>query len=36
MSKRDDLIYTARLAEQGERYQDMINAMKAVSKVSPG
>ena len=31
---REDNIYFARLAEQGERYEDMINYMKKVSNVS--
>lgn len=31
---REDYIYYARLAEQGERYEDMIKYMKEVSKVS--
>ena len=31
---REDYIYYARLAEQGERYEDMIRYMKEVSKVS--
>lgn len=31
---REDNIYYARLAEQGERYEDMIRYMKEVSKVS--
>ena len=31
---REDYIYFARLAEQGERYEDMIRYMKEVSKVS--
>jgi hypothetical protein len=30
---REDNIYFARLAEQGERYEDMIKYMKEVSKV---
>ena len=30
---REDNIYYARLAEQGERYEDMINHMEAVAKV---
>jgi hypothetical protein len=30
---REDYIYYARLAEQGERYEDMIKYMKEVSKV---
>ncbi len=30
---REDNIYYARLAEQGERYEDMIRYMKEVSKV---
>ena len=29
-------IYNARLAEQGERFEDMVAYMKAVVKVSPG
>ncbi len=32
MSKEDN-IYYARLAEQGERYEDMIRYMKEVAKV---
>ncbi len=32
--ERDDNIYYARLAEQGERYEDMIRYMKEVAKVS--
>ena len=32
---REDYIYYARLAEQGERYEDMIRYMKEVSRVSP-
>jgi len=35
MSDRDKNIYFARLAEQGERYEDMIRYMKEVVKVSP-
>lgn len=31
---REDYIYYARLAEQGERYEDMIRYMKEVSRVS--
>lgn len=34
MESREDLIYRARLAEQGERYKDMIEAMKSVAQVS--
>ena len=34
MASRDDYIYYARLAEQGERYEDMIKYMKIVSEVS--
>jgi hypothetical protein len=34
MTSREDNIYYARLAEQGERYEDMIKYMKEVSKVS--
>ena len=34
MASRDDYIYYARLAEQGERYEDMIKYMKTVSEVS--
>jgi hypothetical protein len=30
---REDYIYYARLAEQGERYEDMIRYMKEVSRV---
>ena len=33
MASRDDYIYYARLAEQGERYEDMIKYMKTVSEV---
>jgi len=32
---REDNIYFARLAEQGERYEDMIRYMKLVATVSP-
>ena len=32
--ERDDKIYYARLAEQGERYEDMISYMKEVARVS--
>ena len=32
MASRDDNIYYARLAEQGERYEDMIKYMKQVCK----
>ena len=31
---REDNIYYARLAEQGERYEDMIKYMKEVAKVN--
>ena len=31
---REDSIYYARLAEQGERYEDMIRSMKEVANVS--
>ena len=31
---REDNIYYARLAEQGERYEDMIRYMKEVAGVS--
>ena len=34
MASREDYIYYARLAEQGERYEDMIKYMKIVSEVS--
>ena len=34
MTSREDYIYYARLAEQGERYEDMIKYMKEVSRVS--
>ena len=34
MTSREDSIYYARLAEQGERYEDMIKYMKEVSRVS--
>ena len=34
MASREDNIYFARLAEQGERYEDMIKYMKDVSQVS--
>ena len=33
MASREDNIYYARLAEQGERYEDMIKYMKVVCKV---
>lgn len=33
-NSREDNIYFARLSEQGERYEDMINYMKAVARVS--
>ena len=33
MASRDKSIYFARLAEQGERYEDMIRYMKEVVKV---
>lgn len=33
MMSREDNIYYARLAEQGERYEDMIKYMKEVAKV---
>ena len=33
-ASREDNIYFARLAEQGERYEDMIKYMKEVSKVT--
>lgn len=33
MSQREDNIYYARLAEQGERYEDMIRYMKEVANV---
>ena len=33
MASREDYIYYARLAEQGERYEDMIKYMKIVSEV---
>ena len=33
--EREDNIYYARLAEQGERYEDMIRYMKEVAAVSP-
>ena len=33
MASRDDFIYYARLAEQGERYEDMIKYMKDVAMV---
>lgn len=33
--ERDDNVYYARLAEQGERYEDMIRYMKEVANVSP-
>ena len=32
---REENIYYARLAEQGERYEDMIRFMKNVASVSP-
>ena len=34
MGSREDNIYFARLAEQGERYEDMIRYMKLVAMVS--
>ena len=34
MGDRENSIYFARLAEQGERYQDMIDYMKQVANVS--
>ncbi len=34
MASREDNIYYARLAEQGERYEDMIRYMKLVATVS--
>jgi hypothetical protein len=34
MGSREDSIYFARLAEQGERYEDMIRYMKLVAVVS--
>jgi hypothetical protein len=34
MASREDSIYFARLAEQAERYEDMINYMKTVANVS--
>lgn len=34
MMSREKSIYFARLAEQGERYEDMIKYMKEVVKVS--
>jgi hypothetical protein len=34
MGSREDNIYYARLAEQGERYEDMIFYMKQVATVS--
>ena len=34
MATREDYIYYARLAEQGERYEDMIKYMKIVAEVS--
>lgn len=34
MTSREDNIYYARLAEQGERYEDMIKYMKEVAKAS--
>lgn len=34
MVSREDNIYYARLAEQGERYEDMIKYMKKVSEVT--
>lgn len=36
MASRDKSIYFARLAEQGERYEDMIRYMKEVVKVRMG
>ena len=32
MTSREDSIYFARLAEQGERYEDMIKYMKEVAR----
>ena len=34
MASREDSIYFARLAEQAERYEDMIKYMKTVAHVS--
>lgn len=34
MTSREDNIYYARLAEQGERYEDMIKYMKLVCRVN--
>lgn len=34
MTNREDSIYFARLAEQAERYEDMISYMKNVAHVS--
>lgn len=34
MDSRDDLIYTARLAEQAERYDEMSDAMKKVAELN--
>jgi len=34
MASREDNIYFARLAEQAERYEDMIKYMKTVAHVS--
>ena len=34
MATREDNIYFARLAEQGERYEDMIKYMTEVANVS--
>ena len=34
VESREDNIYFARLSEQGDRYEDMIKYMKAVSQVS--
>ena len=30
--KRDNCVYNARLAEQAERYEDMVQYMKLVAK----
>ena len=35
MASREDNIYFAKLAEQAERYEDMVRRMKAVVDVSP-
>jgi hypothetical protein len=34
MSDRDSIIYQAKLAEQAERYEDMVAKMKIIATVS--